>query len=748
MPPTKKVTWLGRASDKISASLIPGFERELQKVFPHSRTIVIYDCFGGYTQNHAEKVVLGVEVSTATSYHTHVVKIGTRRSVETDYLGWQRCVLRFNVGSRVLVSLTKHDLSRDRVAVIYEDAYRYFGAREEGHGPHTLETAVFWSVLDGKPSPSSVERVIRQIYTDFNNCFYRNATPNPESAMRFFRARLRKAIRAWESEAWRRDLRRDFLWLVCRQDRPDDLDQVSMLDPFDYACWALREKNIPQCLVGRSHGDLHGRNVFVGVQRGEAEYPTTFDYGEMRDTNPIVWDFVKLEIELKVRLLLELYEIPASREAMLSAPVSQAGQLAVPHIAPGAAVKRDTRALRANQLAFAYKFELLLAELTERFHKLKSPDAVSAGEDRTITGDERIDRALHIFLRIRKEAALFLGDSKPQRGKRGLWRDEYYFGLCVYGLSTAKYDYKEVESAFALVSSGVACTNISLALKAVRQQAALKRPPQLDEAAAKAYPYPSYRVPIAHARRLWKAGSGRRGLSRAVDLLAHAAKHYDHSVAVLQEYALVLAEHGDHVRAMDVIGPLDDLCRVFGDAESLSRIGRTCKDLGDLALRESPVAIEGLADHPARQWYFSAFQHYREAFELSQEYYPGVNAATLAWIIGMDSDSRQLAQAVLNICSQLDLTRMSADERFWTLCSQGEAHLLLHETARSVSFYQQALSALPAEEKGMAQSAHAQLMRMQWALGKDIVGPVCRVFNASRFFRKQPTSARKRSSRG
>ncbi|MDA1043948.1 MAG: hypothetical protein O3C57_01865 [Verrucomicrobia bacterium] len=728
-----KVTWLGRATDKINADLISGFTRELQRIFPRSKAIVVYDCFGGYTQNHTQKVVLGAEVSTSSSYHTHVVKIGSSAAVETDFTGWQKCVLRYNVGSRAMVSLTKQDLSKGRVAVIYEDAYRYFGNSEEGQGPRTLETVVFWSILDGKPTPESVERVIRQIYTDFNNCFYRTAVPNAAQAIRFFKARLKKAMPLWANDPWRQELRRDLLWLVCRHDPLDDVSTLNLVDPFDYVGWALREKTIPQCLVGRSHGDLHGRNVFVGVQRGEAEYPTTFDYGEMRDSNPIIYDFVKLETELKVRLLLPLYEDRESREIVMNVPLAHAVKLSLPELREGVSANQDVRALRAHQLAFAYRFELLLAELTDRFHKLKAPGASLSEEERRMTGDERIDRALVVLLRIRQEAALFLGDCMPQRGKRGLWMDEFYFGLAVYGLSTAKFDYKEVESTFALVSASVAATQVKAARREISRQVALVNPPRLSDYAARTSPYPSYRVPLAHARKLWKTSRDQSGLAKAVALLAHAAKHYGHAVAILQEYALALAEVGDQVKAMTVLEPLNDLCRVFKDVESLSRVGRTCKDLGDRALRENPVPITSLADHPARQWYLSAYQHYVDAFAMEDNYYPGINAASLARILGFDDECKALVLRVKAICGQIDLTRLSRDERFWLLVSQGEAHLALLDGKSAASYYRQALNGLPTQERGMALSSYNQVLRLAWAVGPAVVQPVLSVCAKSRF---------------
>lgn len=62
------------------------------------------------------------------------------------------------------------------------------------------------------------------------------------------------------------------------------------------------------------HGDLHARNVLVGVRRGEAEYPVVFDYGEMGRHNVLAWDFAKLEAELTRKLLPRVVADPAAFE--------------------------------------------------------------------------------------------------------------------------------------------------------------------------------------------------------------------------------------------------------------------------------------------------------------------------------------------------------------------------------------------------------------------------------------------------
>ena len=55
------------------------------------------------------------------------------------------------------------------------------------------------------------------------------------------------------------------------------------------------------------HGDLHGRNILVGIVRDQAMWPTVFDYEDMCPCNLIGWDFVKLETELKIRAYVDVF---------------------------------------------------------------------------------------------------------------------------------------------------------------------------------------------------------------------------------------------------------------------------------------------------------------------------------------------------------------------------------------------------------------------------------------------------------
>jgi len=396
------------------------------------------------------------------------------------------------------------------------------------------------------------------------------------------------------------------------------------------------------------------------------------------------------------------------------------------------AAQKDPRSLRAQQLAFAYHFENILTAMSARIHRLADPESADPPGGRCITGNAHLDRALGILLRIRQEAALFLGDLQPQRGRRSQWRDEYYFCLAVYGLTSAKYDYKESEAAFAILSAGMAAAQMEQARDEIAALIRCRKPALLGRASRVRHPYPSYRVPLAHVHRMWKRGQSEAKLREAIGFLQFAQKHFAHAVPIQQEYMLLLCEAGRDEGGLKILGPFEDLCRVFSDEETLCRIGRLCKDLGDRALAENPVPINALLGHAAWQWYDAALRRYREAFEISRRYYPGVNAATLALLVGQHQDSHFLASQVLELCRQQDLSKLHIEDCFWVLVTQGEANLLMHKGREAAAAYREALGLLAPHHRGMAQSAYNQVCRLAWALG-NVVRPAVEVFRTSPF---------------
>jgi len=728
-----RIDWADRARVQVPEEMQGRVEAELAEVFASAESIAIQNCFHGYSANHDAKLVLCVEVHSPEVWEAHVVKLGDYDTVACDYTNWLKGAGRRHIPSRIFLSVSLHALPDRRAAVVYEDAHTICGAPLSEQAAEPLEDAVRDSIKAADPDPASIERVIRQIYGDLYAWFYQTASEDVDRAAAFYTRKLNAAPNAWATERWRLELRRDAIWLLCSRDKPACPEPPRYLDPYDYVCWALASKRVPPTLVGRSHGDLHARNILVGVRRGEAEYPAVFDYGDMGKANALAWDFVKLETELKVRLLPPLSEDEAANRALIGILSSNRELPDIAEASPAASVEQLYRRGRARELAFAARFETLMAGLTNKIHWVADPAQAHAHVQRDMTDHPALNRAVTILMRIRREAALCLGDWQPQRADRELWRDEYYFALAVYGLATAKFRYTPYESAFALVAAGIAAAQIEDVQAEIRREIDQATAPGKKGARRRPGAYPSYHVPLAQVHTLWREQRSRREAERALTIIEPAANYFHHAVPILQEYALTLAEVGRHREARELLEPLQDACGVFGDSETLSRIGRTYKDLGDRVLEDYPVELADIGSHPSYTWYENGRARYKEAFDIIGDYYPGINAATLALMCGHPDESRELAERVIELCRIETMKPLSAADRFWVLASQGEASLLLHRKGNAARDYNNALQALPKQHVGMAKTAYKQVCRLWWALGQDVVGPVVKVFDEGPF---------------
>ena len=751
-----RVRWLGRAEERVRPDLKPRFTAELEVVFPgpEVREITVHDCLAGYSAQQEKKVVFGVEVRTSRQIQTHMVKLGTAEEVQTDYEGWSRCAGHRFIGGRIFVRLDLFKFDDGRVAVVYENAYTLFGLDQKTQYPEFLDDVAWWSIADDKPDPVSVERVISQIYGDLYRWFYTTGSSVPDKSRAFYRRHIARALTKWSGhkrplwDEWklkshapeevepRESLRSDAIWLLGGLDTPDATGAPVYLDPYDYLCWAFEadempstskrspapivKERIPSTLIGRSHGDLHGKNILVGNQRGEVECPVVIDYGEMGVTNVLVWDFVKLEMELKTRILHRLYSDPIAREAVLSGRrrSNQPPRLVV----PPSSFEPDERerAERAQRLAFLFEFECLLANETAQIRSEQDAESRQPPANRReFVGNSKVDRALAIFLRIRQEAALWLG--YKQDGRHSLWLDEYLFALAVYGLGTVKWaNYVPVQVESALVSSGVAVARLQTANRVLRE---LRH--GTSEPARRG---PSYRVGLALAHKKLNAGK----LDEALSLIEQARTDFPVAVPLLTERALILAEQRKLNEAIAAVQPLRRFCWVFGDFETLTRIGRAFKNLADKAW--DGLGVAGAA--PPRgsapwQYYQEAYHLYNDAFQISGgNHFPGVNAATLALLVGDEQVSRELAAKVAASCLAARLHALGED-LYWIFAAEGEAALLSglpDRTKLACSYYDHALSFMNPEQIRLAQSSWEQLCRLWRLLGGDEVDPVVETF--------------------
>jgi hypothetical protein len=137
---------------------------------------------------------------------------------------------------------------------------------------------------------------------------------------------------------------------------------------------------------------------------------------------------------------------------------------------------------------------------------------------------------------------------------------------------------------------------------------------------------------------------------------------------------------------------------------------------------------------PSLQMYDKAFDVYAEAYLLTNDWYVGINAATLALLSGRQELAEQYARDVAATCSiKLD---HDTKNRYWLFATEGEAALILDDTSSAVAYYGSALNQLTPSQSGMANSSYQQMVRL-WkhfaADGDERVGPVLQMFEQSDF---------------
>jgi hypothetical protein len=740
-----EVRFSGRVRDELPEAIRTQLEADLTKVFQEAErnrpplSIYVPRTFSGHTPEFHIKVILAVEITYSDGYERHIVKIGLRRKVEPDYTGWQTCTKGRMVSSRIFASVRRFMLGDDRVAVLYRDGFTLFGPDgDEGSEsqPKMLEEAVRWAVLDDRPDPLSVERALAHVFTDLGLWFYRGGSPQPEAAHTFYLGHLRQlpndrpaddVLALWLNDPARMRLRRHAVWVLAGRDVPD-ADPVEKparyLDPVDYVRWAMTtQKHLPGTLVGRSHGDLHARNVLVGIRREEVQYPAVFDYGDMSDRNVLAWDFAKLETELKVRLLPVVV-----RDETVSACLLERSRLRKPSQDQPVPKVRSENTDRADRLAAFLAFEELLDDLTKSI--LDGPDA-----ERIVplapppTGVQKLDRLAAILMRVRREAAKWLGFEVPRR--QTAWKNELYFALGLYGLLNVRWDYSKPEQEAALVSAGVAIARMpstpSLLMKTIAAG------PSMSD-------YPSYRVPLAILYEMWKAKRYTEGCAFGeqvvLDVKTNAAAVVTsievrpeayHAIPLLGQALLMETEVG-HLHPVErVLEGLSEQAKEFEDYETLARIGRLFKDSGDRKWEtESRNEIPHNTRPPSLQMFDKAFHVYAEAFDTTGDWYVGINAATLARLTGRVEKAVEYAKSVATICAGHH--KLEKKDRYWLFATEGEAALILGDPAEN--FYREALAELSPGQWGLADSSYKQACRLWTVLG-DRVEPVLSLFETS-----------------
>lgn len=123
-----------------------------------------------------------------------------------------------------------------------------------------------------------------------------------------------------------------------------------------------------------------------------------------------------------------------------------------------------------------------------------------------------------------------------------------------------------------------------------------------------------------------------------------------------QRLALALAQMGSSRRAQDILNAL--VAKDPHNRETLSLLGRTYKD-------------RWCADPDNADYLRQAFDSYNRAFEVPPaDSYPGINAATIAFLLKETDKAGQIARTVLEICQQ-------QPDDYWKHATVAEALVVL-----------------------------------------------------------------------
>ena len=138
-----------------------------------------------------------------------------------------------------------------------------------------------------------------------------------------------------------------------------------------------------------------------------------------------------------------------------------------------------------------------------------------------------------------------------------------------------------------------------------------------------------------------------------------------------QRMALALAQMGSSARAQEVLIPL--AAAGAPDRETLSILGRTYKDQWNA--------------EPSNETYLrQAFDYYNQAFQIDPpDFYPGINAATVAFLLNEKEKANGLARRVLEICQ-------ARPEDYWRNATIAESLVILGELNRAKQAYREAVA--------------------------------------------------------
>ena len=203
----------------------------------------------------------------------------------------------------------------------------------------------------------------------------------------------------------------------------------------------------------------------------------------------------------------------------------------------------------------------------------------------------------------------------------------------------------------------------------------------------------------------------------AYDILAEGIKNFPNDVRLRQLLALALARSGAVESANAV---LTGLCQEgHQDEETVALLARTHKDLA----RETTDASE------KTKHFRLAHELYAQAYKDTGGYWSGINAATVALLLGQRDQAAALAHQIDAQCrGELASREPDHGDRYWLLTTLGEAALLLGDWAQAEDWYGQALEMGRGDWGSLQSTRHnARLLLQHMGGDENLVDRIFRV---------------------
>jgi class 3 adenylate cyclase len=165
----------------------------------------------------------------------------------------------------------------------------------------------------------------------------------------------------------------------------------------------------------------------------------------------------------------------------------------------------------------------------------------------------------------------------------------------------------------------------------------------------------------------------------AYDIVVEGLRHWPKDVSLRQLQSLSLLRSGAIHRALRVLQQLKQ--EGHDDEETLGLLARAHKDLA--AQAQDPATRK-------KQWGI-AHKSYLQAYNQTGGYWTGINAATMALLVGQEEKALSLAQQVLRECLlELEQPQDKNQDLYWLQATLGEASLISKDLAAARRWYMQA----------------------------------------------------------